>query len=375
MINLYLTGGGSGGHAIPLYTVYKELKKNQSLSKDNVEIPTYNLYLVGRAEGIEKELFKKEKTTFFTIRTGKLRRKITFRHLLDFFFFIVSIWRCFIFLHKTKVNKNIVFSTGGYVALPLVIAAALHKIPIVIHEQTTQIGLANQISSFFATKILLSFAKSQQFYPQQKTIVTGYPLREELFVARKNSNMQKLKNFFPIAKPLVLVTGGGNGSKLINDLILANKSQLLKKYNIFHQVGKVFYQQMKNQETKGYKVVDFISNDLWIALLYLADLIISRSGAGIVSECMALDKNCLFIPLAIAQKNEQYHNAKAAQNLSPQKIIVVEEKKLGEINWVKLLTTSLKKNKAVKKNNSLAKPTNPTKKIVREILSWCLINF
>lgn len=138
-----------------------------------------------------------------------------------------------------RLSPDLVFSTGGFVALPVVISAKVLGIPIIIHEQTTHVGLANRLSSFFAQRICISFASSGRYFPVEKTILSGYPLREA-FYAEVSPLVRFADVALPLNKKVLLILGGGNGSKLINDYLLKNWSTLVSQYFVILQTGKNF---------------------------------------------------------------------------------------------------------------------------------------
>jgi UDP-N-acetylglucosamine--N-acetylmuramyl-(pentapeptide) pyrophosphoryl-undecaprenol N-acetylglucosamine transferase len=306
--NYIFTGGGSGGHVLPALTLIKQLKlSNNAL-----------FYYIGSHEGIEKSLAAEHELNYTAISTGKLRRYLSVENIKDIFKVLLGLIQAYLFLFKFKRKECIIVATGGFVIVPVVIAAWLQRKKVVIHEQTSRVGLANKLASFFAKRVFVTFPSSRQFFPEQKVAVTGYPLRSEIFeehLCRYDED-----------KPLLFITGGGNGSALINHAIEEIRVELLKEFSIVHQVGKKHYDDLKGYETDRYKVFDFIGEEM-IDLLKEADVIISRSGAGTVVELMALGKPSVFIPLKIAQKNEQYHNAlEAHESLGS---IIIEEKDLS----------------------------------------------
>lgn len=318
---IIFTGGGSGGHVMPTVTLLQDIKENYSIG-----------YIGGN--GIEKELIGSLKLPFHTITTGKLRRYISIENFIDMFKVVKGIFDS-LFILLRKSNKNtLVFSTGGFVTVPVVFAAWLLGRRIFVHEQTTQVGLANKIASKFATKVFVSFDDSLKYFPKDKTEVSGYPLRSSLFDPGKLPVVYDGITINDNTKPLIFITGGGNGSKLVNDLIKDNLDLLQKDYYIVHQVGKAFIEEYQDLKSDRYHPVAFIGSEM-TDLYKWADIIISRAGAGTVCELIALNKKSIFIPLKIAQKNEQFHNAKEAE----EKIgsVVITEDELKEINLIDVL--------------------------------------
>jgi UDP-N-acetylglucosamine--N-acetylmuramyl-(pentapeptide) pyrophosphoryl-undecaprenol N-acetylglucosamine transferase len=320
MKTIIFTGGGSGGHVMPALTLISHL--------DN-----YKIEYIGGRNGIERSLVKDKVDTYYPIFTGKLRRYFSLQNFFDVFKIMIGLIQSFQILALRPAN-TIVFSTGGFVSVPVVIAAWLTGKKIFIHEQTSRVGLANKIASKFATTIFVSFEESLNFFPRDKTELSGYPVRETCFSPIPSSLIFDNVDLTKLTKPLLFITGGGNGSELINTLVKDSLSIVEKEYFIIHQVGKKNILEYSQLKTENYHPFEFIKDNM-IDLMKLSDVIIARAGAGTVCELMALNKPTVFIPLKIAQKNEQFHNAKEAelQNGS----LVIEEDTLKSIDLVDLL--------------------------------------
>lgn len=310
--HLLFCGGGSGGHVMPALTVIKEFKKIH---------PEIKVDYIGSKNGIESELVPKNDINYLSISSGKLRRYFSLQNILDIFKIILGVIQSIKIVSKSDKNSLIV-SFGGFVSVPPVLAAWICGRKIAMHEQTTRIGLANKINSYFADIVLVSFEESKKFFPPEKVFFTGYPVRKECLT--DIIDQCKVSNFLSLDKKIMFVTGGGNGSKLINQLIYDNLETLRQNYFIIHQVGKQFYEAYKPYETNDYKVFDFVGPEI-IDLYKLADIIVSRAGAGTVSELMALGKRSLYIPLKIAQKNEQFHNAIVAKEKLGSVVIIEDD--------------------------------------------------
>jgi len=321
--SIIFTGGGSGGHVMPSLTLIKKIRNDQDI----------DVYYIGGV-GIEKELCAREGISFKEISTGKLRRYLSVDNLIDQAKIIKGLLQSLIFLSRFKRQSSLVFATGGFVEVPVVIAAFILRIPIYIHEQTTRVGLANKISSYFAKKIFVSFEASRNFFPKNKTFFSGYPLRDDCYQREINSNVFgiDLKNH---SRPTLFITGGGNGSKLLNDFLLHDLILLKDKFTIFHQVGKSYIKEFEQYKSEHYRPFDFIGSEM-LSLLFHSTVVISRAGAGTVCELMALQKRSIYIPLKIAQKNEQFHNACEARNLLGS--FVIEEDQLKNRSLRDLLT-------------------------------------
>lgn len=299
MKKIVFTGGGSGGHVMPALTIIKNLQERYA---QQLEIS-----YIGGAGYIESALVPQHGIAFRAIKTGKLRRYFSWQNFLDIFRLSVGVMQSLLYLLKLKRKSDlIVFSTGGFVTVPVCIAAWILRIPIFIHEQTTQVGLANKITSLLARKVFISFENSRKFFPKHKTFYSGYPIRPDFFAPAS------LSLSFPEERPLLFVTGGGNGAQILNEKVKSELNELKERFNIVHQVGGLFLKEFASLEDDSYRVYDFITDDL-VALFQKADIIISRAGAGTVCELLSISKRSIFVPLKIAQKNEQYFNALEAK--------------------------------------------------------------
>ncbi len=301
MKTLFFTGGGSGGHVLPAKTLILEIQK---------KFPEINLYYIGSYQNIERDLTKDLKIDYFPIFTGKLRRYFSWENFKDFFKFQLGIFQAIFILIRNSKGKTAIVSTGGFVSVPVVIAAFLLRKKIYIHEQTSQAGLANKISSYFANKVFITFSNSEKFFPKDKTILSGLPLRKECFMPLANQIIIEGKDMIK-EENILFITGGGNGSLLLNNLVYQNLNKL-SKYFIIHQVGASHIEEALKHKNTYYYPMAFLGNEM-IEIFKKAKIIISRAGAGTVSELLALNKRSIFIPLKIAQKNEQFFNAKEAQ--------------------------------------------------------------
>lgn len=219
------------------------------------------------------------------------------------------------FFNLLRFKPDVILSFGGYLAVPVVISGWLLGIPVVTHEQTVVVGYANKLISFFAKKILISWPTSEKHFPKKKIVYSGIPLRKEIFVSE--SNAITVENNLPV----VCVMGGKTGSHLINNLILDNMEKMLTVCNIIHQTGdnSVYgdYESLVNkyEEIRGivkgnYYVRKFILANEIGEIYAKTDLIISRAGAHITAEILALEKPSLLIPIPWASHDEQNENAK-----------------------------------------------------------------
>ena len=339
---LIFTGGGSGGHVMPALTVLKKVNANQE----------FDVHYIGGINSIERELVNNYQLTYHPIHTGKLRRYLSFENLKDTLNVFIGFVEAFKILWKFNKKQTLVFSTGGFVCVPVVIAAKLQGKKVFIHEQTSRVGLANKICSIFADKIFISFEDSFKYFNEKKTFFSGYPLREECYNDTINPVVINGRLLNDTNKPILFVTGGGNGAQLINKLIKRNLDILTSRYVIVHQVGKSFIDEFKNYKHPNYLPVAFIGTEM-IDLFKLAAVTVSRSGAGTVCELIAVGKKSIYIPLKIAQKNEQFFNALEAHKKLGS--IIIEEKELTDESFLVALHQigEINPMKKIQKHNGL----------------------
>lgn len=327
------TGGGSGGHVIPAITLIKELQSQNACS----------IAYIGGRSGIESEIVPALGVPYSGISTGKLRRYLSVENFIDIFKVFMGFVQSLGILLKYRLKHQLlIFSTGGFVAVPVVFAAKIVGAKVFIHEQTSRVGLANKLCSMVADKVFYSFEESQKFFPEGKSYYSGYPLRRE--IEEKGGSVPPLKSLAHLQiegreKPLFFVTGGGNGSLIMNQLVERHLNDLKKDYLIVHQVGEKFVKDYSKFHDAHYLALGFIGEEM-VSLMREADIVLSRAGAGTVCELIALNKKSIFIPLKIAQKNEQYWNAMEA--VKKCNSLIIEEDQVGQLDLVKTLKDFLK---------------------------------
>ncbi|MDD4110604.1 MAG: undecaprenyldiphospho-muramoylpentapeptide beta-N-acetylglucosaminyltransferase [Clostridia bacterium] len=326
MKTIVLAGGGTAGHVMPNLALIPELKKYFQ-----------KIVYIGTTNGIENKILKNIKNIDFkTIDTPRFIRKLTFKNLAIPFKLLKSIKEARKMLKD--INPNIVFSKGGYVSIPVAIAAWSLKIPVLTHESDFSLGLANKLISKFAKYTLTSFEETAK--NKKKFIYSGSPIREQIF----KGNSQNLKLNFDNNKKTLLILGGSLGAKAINDFIDYYLDKLLLNYNILHITGKG---KLNNKKIKNYFAVEYVDNieDYFS----VADYVISRAGANVVFELMALEKLTVFIPLPKKEsRGDQIQNAKYFFNKNMCEILLQDELNIN--NLLKTLN-NLEKNEKIIKNN------------------------
>lgn len=307
---IIMTGGGSAGHVTPNLALVPKL---ESLG--------FDIKYIGSKKGIENDIIKKANIPFYSISSGKLRRYFDIKNFSDPFKVIKGVGDALRILSKEK--PDIVFSKGGFVTVPVVIAASMKKIPVVSHESDFTPGLANKIAGRFCDKLCVTFPESLKYIEGNKGILTGTPIREELF----RGNKEKGRRFcnFKDDKETMLIIGGSLGAKVINDTVRNDIDRLLKSYNIIHLCGKNNLDEKLNNK-EGYIQLEYVSEELPDLMEY-ADLVISRAGANVIFELLALRKPHILIPLsAKASRGDQVLNAKSFKKSGYS--VVIEEEEL-----------------------------------------------
>lgn len=278
---IIMTGGGTAGHVTPNLALVPKLKDKG-----------FEIKYIGSKDGIEKEIINDAKIPYFEISSGKLRRYFDMKNFTDPFKVMKGVIEANKILKREK--PNVIFSKGGFVAVPVVIAASMRKIPVVSHESDLTPGLANKLSSPFCDKLCVTFRESLKYVKDNKGVLTGTPIREEIL--RGNSLKGKELCGFKDNKEILLVIGGSLGAKSINDAVRKNLKELLKNFNIIHICGKGNLDEgLLN--INDYKQFDYVKEEL-PNLLKASDLIISRAGANVIFELLALKKPTLLIPLS-----------------------------------------------------------------------------
>ncbi|MCR4923469.1 MAG: undecaprenyldiphospho-muramoylpentapeptide beta-N-acetylglucosaminyltransferase [Lachnospiraceae bacterium] len=293
MKTIVLTGGGTAGHVTPNLALLPHLRKQG-----------YNVEYIGSYEGIEKSLVQDFEVPYHGISSGKLRRYLSLKNISDPFRVIKG------YAEASKLMKQIkpdlVFSKGGYVAVPVVLAARDKKIPVIIHESDMTPGLANKLSFAAAKIICCSFPETMAYLPKDKAMLSGLPIREEL----KKGDKKRAKKFLGLKdnKPVILVIGGSLGAAAVNQAVRLLLDKLLYDFNIVHLCGAGKVDE-KYLNVAGYYQFEYIKDELK-DLFALADLVISRAGANAIFELLALKKPNLLIPLsARSSRGDQILNA------------------------------------------------------------------
>lgn len=311
MKKIVLTGGGTAGHVTPNIALFPLLKDLE-----------YNVSYIGSYDGMEKKLLHDFPIPYYGISTGKFRRYFDIKNFTDPFRVIKGYFEAKKLLKEIK--PDLLFSKGGFVTVPVVRAAAALKIPCIIHESDMTPGLANRICIPVAKKVCCNFPETLQFIPGNKAVLTGTPIRQELFLGDKEEGFRfcGLKE----DKPVILIMGGSLGAASINQIVRSALPELLSDFYIVHLCGKG-KKDISLVNTNGYLQYEYITDELK-DLLAIADLVISRAGANAICELLALQKPNLLIPLTSkSSRGDQLLNARSFESQGYS--IVLEEDSLS----------------------------------------------
>ncbi|MBF0773568.1 undecaprenyldiphospho-muramoylpentapeptide beta-N-acetylglucosaminyltransferase [Mammaliicoccus sciuri] len=320
MKKIAFTGGGTIGHVAVNLALIPEAQKR--------DIET--IY-IGSKNGIEKEMItdSAKYTKYIPISSGKLRRYLSFENLKDVFKVLKGVLDARKVLKKEK--PDLVFSKGGFVSVPVIIAAKSLKIPSIVHESDVTPGLANKISMKFANKMYTTFEETLKYVPKEKSDYIGAIIREDLRDGSKEEGYQLTG--FNDQLPVLLIMGGSLGSKALNKAIRDNLDYLTKKYQIIHLTGKGHVDQ--NIKNANYVQYEFVSNEL-MHFYAITDTVISRAGANAIYEFATLKLPMLLIPLGLDQsRGDQIDNAKIFEKNGYAKVL--QEKDVNQSNLISQL--------------------------------------
>lgn len=313
-MRILFTGGGSGGHFFPIVAVARELKKiHNQLTRPigpNSET-TLDMFFVG-SNSFSKNLLRKEGIKAKVILAGKLRRYFSLRNIVDLPKFFIGFFQALWIVYC--IMPDVIFSKGGYDSVPVVLAGWIYRIPILIHESDAVPGLSNRLAAKFSKRIAVSFTLAESYFPPEKTVLTGNPIRFGDALVNK-TNREDAKNLFGITeqKPVIFVFGGSQGSQKINEMVLDTLSQLLEKYEIIHQCGDKNYEKIKGifeeKLPSGYHLFPFLNEKQMSSAYLLSDIIIARAGASSIFEIAAYGKPSILIPLSGSASDHQTKNA------------------------------------------------------------------
>jgi len=294
------TGGGTGGHVYPGIAVYEALVRKAA----SIGVPVRGIW-VGSGKGMERGIIEPKGIRYVGVPSGKLRRYFSFSNLIDVFKVLAGVAAAFHVMMRYK--PQVLFSKGGYVSVPPVIAAKLAGVPVITHESDFDPGLATRINARFASAIILSFEQTGEYFPEKykpRFLVAGNPVRGDVLAG--NAARGRACLAFGDGKPVLLVLGGSQGAREINDLLWRALPELLKGWNIVHQTGADLSGPAGE---KNYRRYDYIHAE-YGDILAAADLVLCRAGATTLWELAAARKPSLLVPLGRGtSRGDQIRNA------------------------------------------------------------------
>lgn len=304
MIRIVITGGGTGGHIFPLISVVEKIREERN---------DVNFLYLGSQGEMERQAMQDKLIPIKYIMSGKIRRYFSFHNFVDFFKIPIGIFQAL--WHLLWYMPDVVFSKGGYVSVPVALAAWIYKIPILTHESDAMPGLANRIIGVLSQRIAVSYPHTKKYFDENKVLLTGNPIREDINRGNKEEFIKKFG--LTESRPIILVLGGSQGAQNINIAITNVLPDLLKIAQIIHQTGKLNYEETIKlaravgikEGRDGYHPVPFLDLIDLKDALSAADLVISRSGANSISEIAANAKPTILIPLPTSANNHQGMNA------------------------------------------------------------------
>ncbi len=295
MKRILLTGGGTAGHVTPNIALLPRLRELG-----------YEISYMGSYNGIEKKLITEFQVPYYGIASGKLRRYFDPKNFSDPFKVLKGYGEAIHILRELK--PDVVFSKGGFVSVPVVLAARHCHIPSIIHESDMTPGLANKLAIPAASKVCCNFPETLQYLPKEKAVLTGSPIRQELL----QGDASRALRFTGLSgdKPVILVMGGSLGAVAVNEAVRRILPTLLSDFHVIHLCGRGKLDSSLSG-LSGYVQYEYINEELK-DLFALADLVISRAGANSICELLALHKPNLLIPLsAAASRGDQILNARS----------------------------------------------------------------
>ncbi len=309
MKRIVLTGGGTAGHVTPNIALIPTLRELG-----------YDIQYIGSYEGIEKSLMEDIGIPYHGISSGKLRRYFSLRNFTDPFRVLKGFFEAGRLIKELK--PDVLFSKGGFVSVPVVIAAGRKGVPVIIHESDMTPGLANKLCFRTARKICCNFPETVSLLPSDKAVLSGSPIRKELL----EGDPEKGREFtgFNDDKPVVMVIGGSLGAANVNKAVRNILPELTKKYNVIHLTGNGKSDDSLN-DTPGYRQYEYIKDELK-DLFALSDIVISRAGANAICELLALKKPNLLIPLPSASsRGDQLLNARSFEKQGYSMLLTEDE--------------------------------------------------
>lgn len=351
---ILLTGGGTAGHVSvneALIPVFQERG--------------YEVHYIGSHDGIEKELIGDgfPEVTYHAIQSGKLRRYFSMKNFTDPFRVGIGLMQALAIIRKLK--PELIFSKGGFVSVPVALAGQMAKVPVVVHESDVTPGLANKLAVPFATHVFTVFEQTLNYVPKEKSTCSGAVIRPELFSGNKAQGLKAVG--FNGTKPVLIIMGGSQGSKLVNDAVRKELAVITEIFDVIHLCGKGHVDTSLTSHA-NYRQFEYVTTEL-PNLLAASDFAVSRAGSNAIFELLALEKPMLLIPLSAAQsRGDQILNANFFQSLGLANVI--EEEMLEKTNLVTELRQLKKDEPLLRQQMAVNEKPKTPEEMVSLILSF-----
>lgn len=362
---ILLTGGHAATSALAVIEKLQEVHPEWIISW----IGSRQAFAKEKATTLDFQLFPKMGVDCYSIIAGKLQRSLSLSTFINLLKVPVGMIQSVILM--IKIKPDLVLSFGGFAALPVTWSAWVLGIPVLIHEQTVAIGLANKLSLPFVKEVLLSRKQSKKYFGNSKTRLVGLPLHKAL-IAAKSSLRSRPQNIY--------ITGGSRGSQNLNSALKVILRDMLNEFTVIHHTGQLDIDQFEKlkKELPGelrdkYHVKHTYSPSEMAKNYEKADIVIARAGAHTVAEVIALNKPAIFIPIPWVQMNEQYLNAKLAKKYAGS--IIIDEKELsGEklLESINTIRANWKRRTDNGDNTVSTRDRNATSEIVKVVENYVL---
>ncbi len=309
-MKIILTGSGTGGHFYPNIAVAEQLRKIQK-EEGIIEMEIF----FASSDPYNKEELDRLNIKHQNIKSGKLRTYPSIHTFFDIFKTLIGFFQSLIFLIYRY--PDVIFGKGGYDSFPIILAARLLRIPVIIHESDTIPGRVNKWAAKFAEKIMVSFPETSSYFPPEKVVVSGRPIIEDLVNIENAHGAKEFLHINEEKTPVVLILGGSQGAESINSVIIEGLNKLIKKYYIIHQTGSSQFNAVKlaskkilekSEYSNRYMPFDFLNKEGMKRAAYVSDIIVSRAGSAIF-EIATWGKPSILIPYKYAHGNHQHQNA------------------------------------------------------------------
>ncbi len=309
MKKIILTGGGTAGHVTPNMALIPGLRNLG-----------FEIHYIGTHDGIERTLIEREGVAYHPIHAGKLRRYFDFKNITDVFKIGLGFMEALGTIRK--ISPDVVFSKGGFVSCPVVWAAWINRIPVIIHESDITPGLANRLSMPFAKTICHAFPETRKYIPAKKALYTGIPVREGMYLGKADIGRRFCG--FDGQKPVFMLIGGSLGSEVLNASLRAALERVKNTFDVCHIAGKNGIDR-SFEGVSGYKQFEYVNEEL-PHVFAMADVVVSRAGATTLFEIAELKKPNLLIPLSRkASRGDQILNAESFKNQGFSRVLSEEE--------------------------------------------------